>query len=64
MTDKTFRLKVIKAPAIGYTIQAPPPIVASEHSNQYLCGNCGTLLAIAETNQLHLPNISGVLIRN
>ena len=53
MAGKTIRLKVIKAPAIGYAIQAPPPIVASEHSNQYLCGNCGTLLAIAEANQLH-----------
>ena len=53
MTDQTFRLKVIKAPAIGYAIQAPPPIVASEHSNQYICGNCGTLLVIAEAGQLH-----------
>ena len=51
--DQTFRLKVITAPASGHAIPAPPIIRASDHSNWYLCGNCGTLLVIAEAGQLH-----------
>jgi hypothetical protein len=53
MGEQTIRLKVIAAPATGNAIQAPPSIVASVHSNRYLCGNCGTLLVIAEAGQLH-----------
>jgi hypothetical protein len=47
MTIRIFSLKVITAPAIGYAIQAPPPIAVSA------CGRCGTLLVIADTGQLH-----------
>ena len=53
MGDQTIRLKVITAPASGHAIPAPPIIRASDHSNWYLCGNCGTLLVIAEAGQLH-----------
>jgi predicted RNA-binding Zn-ribbon protein involved in translation (DUF1610 family) len=52
MADKTFRLTVVTKPANVLAIQAPPPIVAAENSNNYLCGNCGTLLVMAETDQL------------
>src|SRR5262249_35636716 len=49
----TFKLKVIEAPRTGQVISAPPPIVASDHSNYYVCGHCGTLLVVAESDQLH-----------
>jgi DNA-directed RNA polymerase subunit RPC12/RpoP len=51
--DKTFKLKIIPAPKTGYAISAPPSIVASDHSNLYICGHCSTLLVVAETGQLH-----------
>jgi hypothetical protein len=50
---KTFKLKVIEAPRTEQVISAPPPVVASDQSNHYLCGHCGTLLVVAESNQLH-----------
>jgi DNA-directed RNA polymerase subunit RPC12/RpoP len=53
MTIRTFSLKVITAPAIGYAIQAPPPIAVSANTNHYLCGHCDTLLVIADAGQLH-----------
>jgi DNA-directed RNA polymerase subunit RPC12/RpoP len=53
MTIHTFRLKVVAAPAAGYAIQAPLPITVSANTNHYLCGHCGTLLAVADADQLH-----------
>jgi DNA-directed RNA polymerase subunit RPC12/RpoP len=51
--SKMRKLKVIEAPRTGQVISAPPPIVTSDQSNQYVCGHCGTLLVIAEDDQLH-----------
>src|SRR5262249_17451375 len=51
--SKTRELKVIESPQTGQVISAPPPIVASDQSNHYLCGHCGTLLVVAEDDQLH-----------
>ncbi len=53
MTIRTFKLKVIAAPATGNAIPAPPPITVSANTNHYLCGSCGTLLVIADAGQLH-----------
>jgi DNA-directed RNA polymerase subunit RPC12/RpoP len=57
MTDRKISLKVIRAPATGPVLHAPPVRVASEHSVDYTCSRCGTILLHAEENQVH-----GVLI--
>jgi DNA-directed RNA polymerase subunit RPC12/RpoP len=51
--SKVRKLKVIEAPRSGHVIDAPPAIVASDQSNHYVCGHCGTLLVVAEDDQLH-----------
>ncbi len=34
--------------AFGYVTSAPPPITVTPNSNRYLCGECGTLLVVAD----------------
>ena len=57
MTYRKISLKVVTAPATGLILHAPPVLVASDHSVDYTCGRCGTILLHAEENQVH-----GVLI--
>ena len=58
MTTRKISLKVIIAPATGIVLDAPPVLTASEHSVDYVCGRCGTILLHAEENQ-----VRGVLLR-
>jgi predicted RNA-binding Zn-ribbon protein involved in translation (DUF1610 family) len=58
VTARKIKLKVIKAPATGHVLDAPPVLKASDHSIDFTCGHCGTILLHAEDNQIH-----GVLIR-
>ena len=58
MTARKISLKVVHAPAIGIVLDAPPALIASEHSVDYTCGRCGTALLHAEEGQVH-----GVLLR-
>jgi DNA-directed RNA polymerase subunit RPC12/RpoP len=51
-------LKLVTTPAKGIALEAPPVLVASDHSLDYTCGRCSTTLLHAEENQVH-----GVLIR-
>jgi DNA-directed RNA polymerase subunit RPC12/RpoP len=51
-------LKVVIAPAVGVVLEAPPVLRASEHSVDYTCGRCGTVLLHADEGQVH-----GILIR-
>jgi predicted RNA-binding Zn-ribbon protein involved in translation (DUF1610 family) len=51
-------LKVVTAPAQGVALKSPPVLIASDHSVDYTCGQCGTILLHAEENQIH-----GVLIQ-
>jgi hypothetical protein len=37
MTPRKIPLKVVTAPAIGVVLEAPPVLVASEHSVDYVC---------------------------
>ena len=46
-------LKVITAPGIGSVLTAPPPLHASDHTIDYACGGCGTILMEAELDQVH-----------
>ncbi len=57
MTDPKISLKVVAAPATGLVLPAPPVLVASDHSVDYTCGRCSTVLLHAEENQVH-----GILI--
>jgi predicted RNA-binding Zn-ribbon protein involved in translation (DUF1610 family) len=58
MTVRKLSLKVIIAPSTGLVLDAPPVLMASDHSVDYTCGDCGTILLHAEEGQVH-----GVLIR-
>jgi predicted RNA-binding Zn-ribbon protein involved in translation (DUF1610 family) len=57
-TTPKISLRVVHAPAVGVVLDAPPVLVASEHSVDYACGHCGTILLHAEEGQ-----IRGVLLR-
>jgi DNA-directed RNA polymerase subunit RPC12/RpoP len=58
MTTRQISLKVVTAPATGIVLDAPPVLKASDHSVDYACGRCDTILLHAEENQVH-----GILIR-
>jgi DNA-directed RNA polymerase subunit RPC12/RpoP len=55
---KTISLKALIAPASGIVLNAPPVLIASNHSVDYACERCSTVLLHAEEGQVH-----GVLIR-
>ena len=50
--DRKIALKVVTAPVTGTVLTAPPVIKASEHSVDYTCGRCGTILLHAEEGQI------------
>jgi DNA-directed RNA polymerase subunit RPC12/RpoP len=57
-TPKKISLKAVTAPATGIVLDAPPVLIASDHSLDYTCGRCSTVLLHAEVNQ-----VRGFLIR-
>jgi predicted RNA-binding Zn-ribbon protein involved in translation (DUF1610 family) len=57
MATPKISLKVVSMPSTGIALKAPPVLMASDHSVDYTCGQCGTTLLHAEENQVH-----GVLI--
>ena len=58
MTARKIPLTLVTAPAIGVVLEAPPVLMASEHSVDYTCGHCDTVLLHADEGQVH-----GILIR-
>jgi hypothetical protein len=58
MATPKISLKVVHAPAVGVVLDAPPVLRASEHSVDYTCGRCDTVLLHADHGQVH-----GILIR-
>jgi DNA-directed RNA polymerase subunit RPC12/RpoP len=50
---RKINLKTIPAPAIGAVVSAPPVLKASDHTIEYACGHCGTVLLHAEDGQVH-----------
>jgi hypothetical protein len=42
-------LKVIVAPTTGPVVSAPPVLKASDHTIDYVCGNCGAVLLLQRT---------------
>ena len=53
MTKPTVALNVIIAPSTGHVIEAPPVLKASNHSVDYTCGSCGTILLHANDSQVY-----------
>jgi len=46
-------LKVVNAPRVGHILTAPPALVFSNHTIDYTCGHCGTVLMHADDGQVH-----------
>jgi predicted RNA-binding Zn-ribbon protein involved in translation (DUF1610 family) len=51
--SRNISLKVINSPKTGTVLDAPPMRNVSEHSVDYTCGRCGTILLRAEEEQFH-----------
>jgi DNA-directed RNA polymerase subunit RPC12/RpoP len=58
MAYRKISLRIVVAPPVGVVLEAPPVLIASEHSVDYTCGRCATILLHAEEDQVH-----GILIR-
>src|SRR5271155_452390 len=43
MQNPTRKLRVVEATGLEHTVDAPPVLVASSHTIDFLCGNCGTV---------------------
>jgi hypothetical protein len=46
-------LRVVEARGVENAVKAPPVLIASSHTIDFLCGNCGTVLLHAEDDQVH-----------
>ena len=46
-------LKPIPTPWAHHIINAPPVLIASTHTVDYICGDCGVVLMHAEQGQVH-----------
>jgi DNA-directed RNA polymerase subunit RPC12/RpoP len=57
MASSRVKLQIIEAPRTGHVLQAPPTLIASDHSVDYVCGRCEAILLHADHDQVH-----GVLI--
>jgi hypothetical protein len=53
MQNRTRKLRVVEATGLEHTVDAPPVLVASSHTIDFLCGNCATVLMHAEDDQVH-----------
>jgi hypothetical protein len=53
MKNPTRKLRVVEATGLEHTVDAPPVLVASSNTIDFLCGNCGTVLMHAEDDQVH-----------
>jgi predicted RNA-binding Zn-ribbon protein involved in translation (DUF1610 family) len=46
-------LRVVESKGIENLVNAPPVLMASSHTIDFVCGNCGAVLLHAEDNQVH-----------
>jgi DNA-directed RNA polymerase subunit RPC12/RpoP len=58
MSNRKVSLKAVSAPFIGHVLDAPPVLIASDHSVDYTCGQCATILLHASHDQVY-----GLVIR-
>ena len=47
------KLKIVEATGMEHALHAPPVLVASSNTIDFVCGNCGAVLLHAEDNQVH-----------
>jgi predicted RNA-binding Zn-ribbon protein involved in translation (DUF1610 family) len=50
---KRENLTVVALPRGRHALSAPPILVASTHTVDYCCGNCGAVLLHADVGQVH-----------
>jgi predicted RNA-binding Zn-ribbon protein involved in translation (DUF1610 family) len=50
---RSIKLKIASAPTHGHVVHAPPVLNASDHTIDFACGNCGTVLMHAEEGQVY-----------
>ena len=50
---KRENLRVVNLPVGRHILSAPPILVASTHTVDYCCGNCGTVLLHADAYQVY-----------
>jgi hypothetical protein len=50
--DRKISLTIVPASSVVHFVDAPPAIVASDHSVDYACGTCGMVLLHAEERQI------------
>jgi DNA-directed RNA polymerase subunit RPC12/RpoP len=46
-------LLLVEAPSTRHVVRAPPPLVASTHTIDFTCANCGAVLLQADEEQVH-----------
>ena len=46
-------LRLVTGPGVGALVSAPPILNASDHTIDFTCGDCGTVLLYAEEGQIH-----------
>ena len=46
-------LNLVPTPRTQHAVSAPPVLVASTNTVDYVCGKCGTVLLHAEERQVH-----------
>ena len=46
-------LKLVTPPFAGRVLEVPPILNASDHTVDFVCGKCGTLLMHGEHGQVH-----------
>jgi hypothetical protein len=46
-------LKLVTPPFLGGVLEVPPTLNASDHTVDFVCGNCDALLMYAEHDQVH-----------
>jgi predicted RNA-binding Zn-ribbon protein involved in translation (DUF1610 family) len=60
-SHRRISLKTVPAPTSGSAIDAPPILNASDHTVDFVCGNCGAVLLYAEQDQVHNVTIHCVV---
>jgi hypothetical protein len=52
-TRQRQHLKIVDLPPGRKYVRAPPTLIASSHTIDYCCGNCGAVLLHADDGQVH-----------
>ena len=53
MKNPTRKFRVVEATGMENAVSAPPVLMASSHTIDFVCGNCGVVLMHAEDDQVH-----------